>query len=348
MNTGSLPLVSIVVPAYNCERYVRESLTSILAQTYPNTEVLVMDDCSTDGTPEVVAPFLGRIKYYRQNQNRGIYANANDGIARVSGEYIAIYHADDVYEPRIIEREVEFLRRYDQVGAVFCSAVLIDPEGRTEGHIVLPPEVRGERPLSFSTIFNSLLKYKNKFLMCPSSMVRADVYREVGLYREEIFRNTSDLDMWLRIAQKFSLGVLEENLFRYRYGHGNSAMRYHAARTEPERYFMIMDLLLEKTGPTVATAETLAAYEAHRAEDQLMRTVSAYVVDRMSDARRILREVRLSNLLGSASIERGRLGILFVALQILVRLPRLQIVGRLFSWRWQGKGRRGRGGGKRR
>ena len=104
--------MSIIVPVYNGEQYLRESLDSILAQTYPITEILVMDDASTDGTAAILESYGDRIRVIRQPQNRGIYANANDGIAMAQGEYIAIYHADDVYLPTMVEQEVEFLERY--------------------------------------------------------------------------------------------------------------------------------------------------------------------------------------------------------------------------------------------
>jgi len=70
-------------------------------------------------------------------------------------------------------------------------------------------------------------------------MVRASVYRDVGVYRDAEFRNTSDMEMWLRIARKYPVGVLEEYLFRYRYGHGNSAQKYRRLRTDAERYSIL-------------------------------------------------------------------------------------------------------------
>ncbi len=178
------PLVSIIVPVFNGERYLRDSLDSILAQTYPRTEIFVMDDASTDGTREVAAAYGERVKYHRQETNRGIYGNANGGIAMAHGEYIAIYHADDIYDTKIIEREVDFLERYPEAGAVFCQDIFIDPAGNERGRLEIPEEVRGGRPLPYATVFNALLKYKNTFLTCPSSMVRASVYRDVGVYRD--------------------------------------------------------------------------------------------------------------------------------------------------------------------
>src|SRR5260370_41466205 len=100
-NAGDRRLVSIIVPVFNGERYVRESLDSILAQTYPRTEVLVMDDASTDGTREVALGYGERVEYHRQETNRGIYRNANDGIAMAPGEDIAVYPPGDIYGRRM-------------------------------------------------------------------------------------------------------------------------------------------------------------------------------------------------------------------------------------------------------
>src|SRR5262245_65003202 len=102
------PLVSVVVPVFNGERYLRESLDSILAQTYPRLEVLLMDDASTDATAEIIGSYKDRVTSYRQPSNRGQFANVNDGIVRAQGEYIAVYHADDGYAQTIVERAVAF------------------------------------------------------------------------------------------------------------------------------------------------------------------------------------------------------------------------------------------------
>jgi glycosyltransferase involved in cell wall biosynthesis len=122
-------LVTVLVPVFNGAQYLRESLDSILHQTYPHLEVIVLDDASTDQTPEVIASYGEAVRSIRQPENRGIYENANAGIAAAQGEMVAIYHADDVYHPTIVEREVDFLLRYPEVGAVFCADVFVNAEG---------------------------------------------------------------------------------------------------------------------------------------------------------------------------------------------------------------------------
>ncbi|MBW8041936.1 MAG: glycosyltransferase [Planctomycetes bacterium] len=331
---SSLPLVSIIVPVFNGEQYLLESLDSIIAQTYQQTEVLVMDDASTDGTPEIIASYGDRIICCRQPNNRGIYANMNDGIAKARGEYIAFYHADDIYDPRIVEREVEFFQHYPEAGAIFTQSVFIDAKGREFGRFKVQPELRGGRPFDYRVIFNALLRYKNRLLVCPSNMVPTSVYHDVGVYRDKEFLNSSDLEMWLRIVRKYPIGILEEYLIQYRHGHNSSAKRYHHLRTDQERYFRIMDLYLKDGGQAIATPDALAAYDAHRAEDKLMRAINHYILNQRNESQVILSQIKLGKLLGSSRIQRWRLLILFFTMLFLTRIPKIKLIANIFYQRW--------------
>src|SRR5215813_10270594 len=183
-------LVSVVVPVWNGAKYLRESLDSILAQTFAPIEIVVMDDASSDETPAILESYRTAIRTCRQRSNKGIYDNVNDGIALARGELIAVYHADDVYRPQIIEREAEFLSRHPEAGAVFCLDAWIDAEGREYARLELPRGVPGNQPLDFPVVWNALLENKNTFLVCPTSMVRASLYRELGGYRQSLFANS--------------------------------------------------------------------------------------------------------------------------------------------------------------
>ncbi len=335
--SDNLPLVSVIVPVFNGEKYLRESLDSIVAQTYQRLEILVMDDASTDSTPEIIASYGDRVKYYRQVQNKRQYQNVNEALAMVDGEYIAIYHADDVYEPTIVEREVEFFEHHPEVGAVFCHDIFINEEGREYGRLTIPAEIRELPTLEHPTIFNALLTHKNRFFPAPSSMVRALVYKDVGGYRAAEFDIASDLEMWLRISKKYRIGILPEYLFRYRHGHGNWTQRYLHLRTEEERYFQIMDLYLSEGGRELATPEALQAFEAHRAEDLLMLTINHYILKKNKEAKILLGKVKASQVLGSLVVQRTRLLILLFSLRILLRIPRISFFADLFYRRWHTK-----------
>jgi len=339
------PLVSIVVPAFNAAAFLRESLDSLVAQTYSPVEILVMDDASTDDTGRIAGSYGATVRHVRQPRNRGIYDNVNDGIALARGDYIATYHADDVYAPTIVERQVDCFRRYPELGAVFCLDVLVDAENHEYGRMQLPPELRGSRPLDFAIVLNALLRHKNPFLVCPSAMTTAAIHRRVGVYRQDLWRNSSDLDMWLRIAQAAPIAILEEYLMRYRHFEGQSSRRYHRARTEPERFFAIMDWHLQQGARGSADPGALKAYEAHRAVDWLLIAVRQYIARDINAARQSLSRVRLAVILRSRQVERGRLAVLLPLLRLLCRLPWLAWPAAAFYCRWQAPRRGGRRNG---
>lgn len=334
---SSSPLVSIIVPVFNGERYLRESLDSIVNQTYKNVEILVMDDASTDSTPEIIASYGERVKSYRQPQNKRQYQNVNEALDMVTGKYVAVYHADDVYEPTIVERGVEFFESHPQVGAIFCHDIFINAEGKEYGRLTIPEELRSKVSLEHPLVLNSLLTHKNRFFPAPSSMVRASVYSDVGGYRAAEFDIASDLEMWLRISRKYEIGILPEYLFRYRHGHGNWTQKYYHVRTEEERHFQILDKYLADGGHKIATPKALAAHEAHRAEDRLMVAINHYILGQNKEALTLLRKIKSGQIIGSSAVQRGRLLALLFGLRVLARIPRMPFFADLFYRRWHMK-----------
>lgn len=331
------PLVSIVVPVFNGERHLRTCLDSIVGQTYPPCEILVMDDASSDATPQIIAEYGARLRHVRQPRNRGQFDNVNDGLALAAGTYIAVYHADDVYTPDIVAREVAFLESHPAAGAVFCYDIFINAEGREYGRLTVPPEIRARTSLDYATVLNGILTHKNRFLPTPGAMVRSAVYREVGPYRGDQYRIAADMEMWLRIARRHDLGLLHEYLFSYRHGHENASQTYYRLRTEPERHFVILDEHLAAGGRALAAAPALRAHEAHRAEDGLMVAINHYIRGDRGAALEVLRTVRLTALMGSSQIQRARLVVLLVALHVLLRIRVLPLVADAFYRRWHVK-----------
>jgi hypothetical protein len=188
-------------------------------------------------------------------------------------------------------------------------------------------------------VLNGLLEYKNRFLVTPSAMVRADVYRDVGPFRATEWGIAADLDMWIRIAQKYRLGILQEYLMHYRHGHGNWTQQHYHLRTEPERHFRILDAKISSDQSLVAP-RALAAHEAHRAEDRIMLAINHYILDQLPAAAAMLRQVAPTQLLGSPRVQRLRLLALYLGLTVLVRLPRVPAVADAFYQRWHVRKRR--------
>lgn len=338
------PLVSVVIPVFNGERYLQASLDSILGQTYRDTEFLIMDDASTDGAPEILRAYASaddRVRYQRQPQNVGIFANINAGIALARGDYVAIHHSDDLYHPEILAREVDYLDRNLDVGAVFCIDVFIDGEGREYGRLQLPPEIRAVEKLDYPMLLNGLLRHQNTFIRGGSGLFRSSVLLAAGPF-EPAYLLRADLDMWLRLARQAPIAILDEYLVWYRYGHDNASLRYDRLRTESEISFTILDRYLAAGDRAVATPDALAAYEGHKAEDLLKVAVNRYIAERPADARATLASIDPRRIVGTDRIQRWRLLVLWAILHILVRMPRMPLVSRLFYRRWHGKGVRRR------
>lgn len=335
-----LPLVSIVVPVYEAERYVRASLDSIIGQTYPNLEVLVMDDASTDGSPAVAAGFDDpRLRLHRNERNLGQFANVNAGIRLARGELIAVHHADDVYERDLLAEQVSYLGSVPEAGAVFAIDSFIDPAGVVFGRVELPQEFRDGRLLRYPEILNGVLRYGNTFLRASSSLVHRDVYRAVGLF-DDAYGLRADLEMWLRISRSYPIAILDRHLVRYRWGHENVSGSYERLRTEPELTFALIDDLLRAGDLALAEREALAGLEGRRAEDLLIVAANLYTLNRRSEGRAALGRANPRRLLATPHVKRGRVIMLWAALQVLLRLPRVGLVAGLFYRRWGiGRGR---------
>lgn len=312
------PQVTVLVPVYNAARYLRESLDSVLAQEHPSFEVVVLDDCSTDGSADVLREYAQRVRVLRWERNLGQFRSQNAGLQQVRSPYVAVYHADDVYDPRLLSAEVAFLEAHPTVGAVFASDVWTDADGVETGRLRLPPDVPADVPLGHAEVLTALLRHKNTFLRCPSLLVRREVHEVVGDYRPDPWGPAADLDMFVRISERYDLAVLGEHLFRYR-RHGG-AVNVQRVRTQPEHVYRMLDEHL--TGcPTPVPRDALRDFDAHRAEDWLMVAVGRYVAGDRPGAREALRAARVRDWLRSRRVQRSRLLLLALLVRALLVLP---------------------------
>jgi len=140
-----MKVVNICIPVYNGERFIKETLDSIVAQDYKNKEIIISDNASTDKTPKIIQEYVGKygIKCYRNEQylSEGEY-NFNRCIGLAKGDLICVYHADDVYKPNIVSKCVELFEKYNNVGAVFTMADIINEKGKVIGGYRLPKELK--------------------------------------------------------------------------------------------------------------------------------------------------------------------------------------------------------------
>lgn len=200
----SEPTVSVIVAAYNAERYISETLKSIFAQTFTDFEVIVVDDGSTDRTPDIVHEHPG-VHYLRQ-VNQGQPAARNAGIRAARGRYLSFLDADDLWLPLKLEKQVSYLLNHSDAKWVYCDAVLFD----SDMHRVLG-RIGKEVTLHAGDVLNQL--FLLSFIPSPTPVIAREVFEEVGLFDESpALRIGEDWNMWLRIAARYPLGVVREPL----------------------------------------------------------------------------------------------------------------------------------------
>jgi glycosyltransferase involved in cell wall biosynthesis len=193
-----VPTVSVVVPCYKYGRYVTECVTSVLANSTVDLDILVIDDASPDDSWNVVQqlPQLDpRIRIQRNEQNRGLIATANSGVLAAKGEYVVLLSADDALAPGWLDRGVALLEAHPRAALAYGLALRFSdqvPQVRAQ---------RGDRPVEHSGVdfIRSTCARGLNGIICPEAIVRTSAQVEVGGYRADL-PYSSDMEMWLRLA----------------------------------------------------------------------------------------------------------------------------------------------------
>jgi len=203
--------VSVVMAVYNEAEYISTAIESILEQTFEDFEFLIIDDGSSDRTPEIIKHYTerdNRIRHFVNKTNKGLSASLNRGIETANGEYIARMDADDRSRPERFKRQVEFLETNLDVHVVGCDVRVIGVNGEYFGDREFPQD--GRDP--------DTLQQEGPQVAHPSVMIRRTSVQAVNGYRTA-FRYAQDLDLWIRMSRKYGpqfLYVLPEQLFEYR------------------------------------------------------------------------------------------------------------------------------------
>lgn len=218
------PFVSIIIPLYNCERFIAETIESVSQQTFGNFEVLLVDDGSTDKTKSIVDRFVSRdnrFKYIYQT-NKGVSAARNAGFKQSTGSYIAFLDSDDVWHADNLDLKLD---RFDQdnVGLVHSDADVIN-ELSTKTDAVL----RG----SEGDVLDALLMWDGTQIPGPSSiLVKREVLDAVGLFDEDL-STAADKDLFIRIAARFKVGRVNKVTWQYRLHKGNMHKNIYAMEAD--------------------------------------------------------------------------------------------------------------------
>lgn len=209
------PKVSFVVPCYKLAHYLPECVGSILGQTYGDFEVLIMDNCSPDNTPDVAQSFQDpRVRHIRNETNIGHLRNYNKGIQLSRGAYIWQISADDrICRPDTLKRYVEILDAHPDVGYAFSTAIRIDEHGTEHG--LIPDSIHGNADAIFNgRAFVEKLVRANT-VMAPSVLVRRQCYEDISLWPLDL-PWTADWFVWCAFAMHFDVAYLAEPMVCFR------------------------------------------------------------------------------------------------------------------------------------
>lgn len=204
-----LPLVSIILPAYNCEKYIAASVASILQQVYDNFELIVVNDGSADNTLAILSSIADkRLRVLNNDGNKGLIYSLNRAIDESKGEFIARMDADDVATNDRIEKQVHWLLHHPDTAAVGSHILMIDEHGKEKGNWPL------DRKTATASAIRKTMPREN-CLAHPTMMIRASILKQ---YKYSVFqKNIEDYDLWLRmLGDGLVIDKIPQALLNYR------------------------------------------------------------------------------------------------------------------------------------
>lgn len=199
-------LVSIIMPSFNCGKYVEETIRSVIAQTYQNWEIIFIDDCSTDDTIKTVNELKNedsRIRLYQNKRNIGAALSRNYALQKANGRWIAFLDSDDVWESMKLEKQIRFMVE-NQYAFSYTNYQEINSESKTTGVYVSGPKYVSKREM-----------YKFCWPGCLTVMYDAS---KIGLIQIKDIQKNNDYAMWLKVCKKAGCYLLDECLAKYRRG----------------------------------------------------------------------------------------------------------------------------------
>lgn len=228
------PAVSVIIPSYNCEAYIAETIGSVLDQTFDDLELIVVDDGSADRTRDIVLSYGAPVRLLAQ-KNRGVCAARNYGIREARGQYICLMDHDDYWFPNKLALQLEQMHRHPEVGLVYSSFIWWHP-----GEDGVFPHHDSFDQASFADgtdeqfsgwIYHQLLL--DCWVLTSAALIRAEVFDKCGVYDESL-PYSEDWDLWLRFSREYPFIMLKRPLTLYRQHprQGNRVPRNIDYRTE--------------------------------------------------------------------------------------------------------------------
>lgn len=241
-----MPLISVIIPLYNHEKYIKEAVNSVLNQTVNDFELIIINDGSEDKSEEVVNGIRdSRIRYFAQ-LNQGAHNTINRGISIAQGEYVAILNSDDCYDSKRFEKCLDIFINNSSTDAVFSEIDYIDENGNSE-KITLRAEENGEgieNSCSFkdSKILTLDLLAGNFLKTTSNLFCRKTCFETVGIFRN--LRYAHDYDFFLRLSINCNVALIKDPLLKYR-SHEDNTLKECKAATDLECSLVILDFLMK-------------------------------------------------------------------------------------------------------
>ena len=212
------PLVSVIIPAYNHEKYIIDCLKSVINQTYSNIEIIVINDGSTDSTERVIKEFINSTNNdinFISKRNEGICKTLNKGLNIAKGKYISYLASDDMFAPQMIEKQVKFMENNKSIGLVCTDAYFIDIDKITnKKYTSYKPIIKKcfKKGIQNKDIFEVLLT--GNIILALTTLIKKECFEVLGPFDENLI--FEDYDMWVRITKEYPIGFIDEPLGYYR------------------------------------------------------------------------------------------------------------------------------------
>ncbi|HXV43427.1 MAG TPA: glycosyltransferase [Anaerolineae bacterium] len=300
----TIPLVSVFIPTYNAGQFLAQAIESVLAQTFANYELIVVDDASTDDTAGILKQYQGhpKITIQQNPQNVGMAANWNVGLRLCRGHLIAKLDADDFYEPGYLEAVVKVFQQDQAVGLVFSGLNLIYPDGRIEPEM---PFLRSwvRQPKEF---LPALLQAC--MLRSPTVCVRRSCYDQWGGFNKAM-QIHADWEMWVRIAAQHAAGFIARRLANYRMSYGSNCTAQAALDGRSIRDLQLwLKLLAEDRLPYRLSATELHQFKwgLYHLEMHFAATAAYYGQEEMRQAYTAFAEEVMPDRPSAVKLERMR------------------------------------------
>ncbi len=242
LNTQSKTKITVGILAYNYGRFLDCCLDSVMHQTRPPDEIVLIDDCSTDNTYSLVKQYQKKIpiRYFRHKKNLGQVTTYNHALAEAKGDYIFLLSADDYLAPEILAKEAAVLDAYPQVGLVYSQSYT---KKNGKSMLIVAKPAGSKSYIGRKNDFARLL-IQGDFLPVNTILVRNKVYRQIGLYDPKVIYRT-DTEMKIRIAKHYPLAYLAEPLAYYRIHQNNM----HLTKIYQKNYESEFKYILDKHLP---------------------------------------------------------------------------------------------------